>query len=546
MKRTSLLLALCIAGAASLIAATGCKDPLEACGKCGKVSTGDTTISGDARLDGFFKAVGTLGSATASIDADFRGEVEALAEAFGSACAADDAATPCAELSIGDLVAEVKGSIETEIDTQTSAGISVKYEPPKCSANVSVAVEAQAQCEAKADCDVSAECSAGEVAVNCSGQCSGTCDGTCDGELKCEASASVSGTCEGDCSGSCMVTGPAVACEGTCSGTCTVEADMECSGTCDGNCTGTCDGEAVEGVACDGICEGECSAECHIQGSATCEGTCNGECEYTPAEAQCEGTCKGECMAEVDTDGTCSGEPPHCEGSCEGTCSAECTGTVTPPACSAEGSCEASADCQASASAQASASMECTPPSLEIDFKLAVGLDAQAKAEFLAKMEELGVRMVAIAQGMVKLRLLVDADYAASLDIDSPVAIMEAQIDGFVDAGIGDFDVPVGLLPCVIPAFEETLDILDSLINDTTATISGQRRRTREDTRRDIRRRAAARLRGLVRIGGCARRPRARGRPARAQARRGRPEGGQPAAGQPAQGRPEQDQLRQG
>jgi len=475
MKRASLILVLCIAGAAALGAATGCEDILEACGECGKVSTGDTTISGDARLDGFFKAVGTMGSVTASIDADFRAEVEALAEAFGSACADPEADTPCAELSIGDLVAEVKGTIEAEIDANVSGGLSVSYEPPKCAANVSVAVEAQAQCEAKADCEVDVDCSAGELAVTCEGQCAGSCDGECDGgDLKCEAELSASGTCEAECSGSCQLAGPSIECEGTCSGTCTVEAGMECSGTCDGNCTGTCDGDTVDGVACDGVCEGECDAECHMNGSATCEGTCNGECEYTPADGECEGTCKGECMVVVEAGADCGGEPPHCSGSCKGECSAECTGTVTPPSCSAEGSCEASADCQASASAQASASMECSPPSLEIDFQLAAGLDAQAKAEFVAKMEELKLRMAAIAQGMVKLRLLVDADYAASLGIESPVAIMEGQINGFIDAGIDDFDVPVGLLPCVIPAFEETIDILGSLFTDTTATISGQ------------------------------------------------------------------------
>jgi hypothetical protein len=468
-------MAICVLVLGLLGTVIACDELQEVCGPCGKVSTGDTTISGDAKLDGFFKAVGTLGAATATIQGDFRGEIEALAEVFGSACAAEDAATACADLELGDLVAEVKGTIEAEIDANVTGSLSVKYEPPKCSANASVAVEAQAQCEAKAKCDVSTECQAGEVDVTCSGQCSGSCEGECTGgTVTCEVELEVDGTCGAQCQGSCEVKGPSVACEGTCAGTCTVEAGAECTGTCDGNCTGTCDGTDITDAPCAGECEGDCTAQCHIQGSGTCEGTCNGECEYTPADGSCEGSCKGECHAVAEGNVECDGQPLKCEGKCDGSCSAECNGTVTPPSCSAEGSCEASAECKASASAQASASLECTPPSLEVDFSLAAGLDAQAKAEFLAKMEELKLRMVAIVQGMFKLRALVDVDYATEIGIESPITVIEGQIEGFIDLGISEFDVPKGLLPCVIPAFDETIDIMAAVASDTVGTIQGQ------------------------------------------------------------------------
>jgi hypothetical protein len=82
--------------------------------------------------------------------------------------------------------------------------------------------------------------------------------------------------------------------------------------------------------------------------------------------------------------------------------------------------------------------------------------------------------MVAIVQGMFKLRALVDTDYAASIGIESPLAVLETQIQGFIDGGISEFDVPVGLLPCVIPAFNETITILGSVGTDTFATIQGQ------------------------------------------------------------------------
>ena len=456
----------------------------EMCGDCGTVANGDSTISGDARIDGLFTAVGTLCNATASIQTDFRANLEALAVTFGAECAGTAAEgdagagdNACASLSISDLEAQVKAAISGEISANVNGGLHVNYAPPKCSANVSVAVDAEAKCEAKADCDVSADCTAGSVDVNCSGECSGSCSGTCSGGSlpDCKVDVSASGVCEGKCSGSCELQGPSVACEGACNGTCTVEAGVQCTGTCDGNCTGTCDGSDVTGVACAGQCEGQCDAQCHIQGAANCSGSCNGKCEYTPADGSCSGTCKGECRVEVAADATCEGgEAPHCNGTCEGSCSAECNGTVTPPSCDVSGSCDASADCQASASAQASASLECTPPSLEIGFDFNAGMDASAKASFTAKLEELKVRMAAIVQGMFKLRALVDADYAAEIGITSPVDAIKAQVQGFVSADFSSFNVPVGLIPCVVPALQDSIEILGNVVTDTTATVSAQ------------------------------------------------------------------------
>jgi hypothetical protein len=444
-----------------------CDKLSEVCGPCGEVTMGDSTISGDARLDGFFKAVGSLGNGTAKIQADFRANLEDIAAAFDVEGAAD--------MELDALVTAVKGAVEGRISATAEGGLKVEFQPPKCSANVSVAVEAQASCEAKADCEISAECSAGEVDVSCSGACSGSCEGECTGgSLECKAELSATGGCEGKCSGSCEVKGPSVACEGACNGTCTVEAGASCTGECTGNCTGTCDGSTVDGVACAGECEGTCSAECNIQGAANCSGSCNGKCEYTPPDGNCSGSCKGECTVVVETAAECTGEAPKCTGKCEGKCSAECNGTVTPPSCSAEGECSASADCQASASAEASASMECTPPSLDIAFDFQANLDAQAKAEFMADIELFRVKMMAIAQGMFKLRALVDAEYAAEIGIESPVAIIGGQLEAMVSADIGSFDVAPGLIPCVIPAFEDAISIVGSVVTDTAGTISGQ------------------------------------------------------------------------
>jgi len=392
------------------------------CGPCGEVKMGDATISGDARLDGFFKAVGTLGNATASISGEFEAQVAELAAIFD---------VDIEGMSLEDAVAEVKAEINAEINASVSGGLRIKYEPPKCSANVSVAVDAQASCEAKAGCEVSAECSGGELSVECSGQCTGGCDA--------------------ECSGSCSVEVSAV-CEGTCKGSCTMEAGGGCEGTCNGSCSGTCSLQDSEGN-----CKGEC------------DGTCTGSCEPPSAGMECEGECHGECAVEAS--GSCEGK---CEGECSGSCSGGCEGTATPPSCSAEGSCEASADCQASASAEASASLECTPPSLEIDFDFDASLDANAQAAFLAKMKGFKVQMVAMVQGMTKLRALVDADYAAELGIQSPVVVLQGQIEGMLDADFGDFDVPAGKIPCLIPAFEDSIDIIASVTTDTVVVVQGQ------------------------------------------------------------------------
>lgn len=401
-----------------------CDAAEELCGPCGEVKKGDATISGDARLDGFFKAVGTLGNATASLSGDFEAQVAELAAIFE---------VDIEGMALGDAVAEVKGSIEAEISASVSGGLKVKYVPPKCSANVSVAVDAQANCEAKAGCEVDAECSAGEIAVTCEGQCSGGCSAECSGSCAVE----VHGGCSGECKG-----------------TCTMEAGATCEGTCNGTCSGDCSLQDNEGN-CKGECDGDCSGSCELEAQAECSGECHGECVSPSAEVECEGSCEGECSGE-------------CSGGCEG--------TATPPSCSVDAECEASADCQASASAEASASLECTPPSLEIDFQFSADLDGDvsAQAEFLAKMEGFKVQMIAMAQGMTKLRALVDAEYAADIGIQSPVAVLEGQINVMMDAKFSDFDVPKGKIVCLIPAFQDSIEVLGSVVTDTVVVVEGQ------------------------------------------------------------------------
>jgi hypothetical protein len=100
------------------------------CGPCGEVALGDATISGDARLDGFFKAVGTLGNAAATISGDFEDQLDQLAAAFE---------VDVVGMGLAEKVAAVKEQILAEISANVTGELRVGYVPPRCSANLSVA-----------------------------------------------------------------------------------------------------------------------------------------------------------------------------------------------------------------------------------------------------------------------------------------------------------------------------------------------------------------------------------------------------------------------
>jgi hypothetical protein len=151
-----------------------------------------------------------------------------------------------------------------------------------------------------------------------------------------------------------------------CEGSCTAQLDV--AATCEGTCTGTCDGACSLTNAqgdCEGTCEGMCQGSCNteIAAGASCSGKCEGTCEYTAPDGGCEASAEVSCKAEANA-------TVQCDGKCEG--------EVTPP--------EVSVECEASVEAKASASIECTPPTLDISFKWAVGIDGDldAQAEFKA------------------------------------------------------------------------------------------------------------------------------------------------------------------
>ncbi len=448
-KMKNLLYVLILIGSAGILTGGACEDVTEiaegVCGPCGTVANGDATITGMAELDGIFKAVGTLKMSTGSINADFDARVRAMAEGvFGIDVSA---------MATADVVAAIKTEFSAQITGQLEGDIALKYQPPKCEANVNVAVQASAQCEAKLDasCSAEVECDPGKLSFECSGKCEGSCSAECT-IPSCTITVEPG---QANCSGSC---------EGSCSATLDVAA--KCEGKCEGSCSGECSAyvENTEGeMECSGSCSGECQGSCAVEGEAA---------------AECSGSCSGECKIEgPEAEASCTGEL-GCSGECSGECSGGCEGEVKAPKCEGKAECsaDASAKCEAQASAQASASLECTPPSLELDFNLKAGVTAEAKAEFMAKIDKFKVEMVSIIQGMAKLRALVDADAAAELGIDPPTVTIKASVDGFVSAlKAGDIEIEAaGLVLCAIPAFEETASILVNLPGEMQATIALQ------------------------------------------------------------------------
>ncbi|MCA9707717.1 MAG: hypothetical protein KDK70_17840 [Myxococcales bacterium] len=403
------------------------------CGPCGSVIEGEVSIAGNAQVDGFFAAVADLGQITGTVQADFEANIRALAEVWGYA-ELDASAAIDADVVAG-LMAHIRGELMASVD----GGVELVFVPAQCSANVSVAVEASAQCEAQAGCDV--EVDPGEVSVSCEGTCSGSCSGSCSGGFKCEASAGI-------------------ACSGSCSGSCDLSAGGGCEGTCNGDCAGSC-----SVVNADGSCAGRC------------DGMCTGSCELS-AGGSCEGTCHGTCEADAEFD--CNGEPPSCNGSCEGECSGSCQGEARPPSASAE--CEASANCEASASAQASANIECTPPSLDFRFNLAANLTGNAeaavaaRAEFEARLTALRVRGAAILQGFAQLSAIITGEVNGEVVFNpTPLARIQTGFTGVIDlAASGDLEIAPGRIACVIPALEEAAQILGSVATETGGTLAAQ------------------------------------------------------------------------
>ena len=102
-----------------------------------------TTASGDAKIDGFFQAVGTLQDATASVTGDFQGNILALATVYGI-----DVKGGFTAKMVDAVIAAAKANISANVTGRAT----VNCKPPACQASVDVAARAQAQCEVNGGC----------------------------------------------------------------------------------------------------------------------------------------------------------------------------------------------------------------------------------------------------------------------------------------------------------------------------------------------------------------------------------------------------------
>lgn len=423
---------LVLGAAAGVTTLEGCDGENGICGPCGSISTGQLSISGDARLDGFFAALADLQAATGSISGEFDANIVALAEVYGMVEAGADVNVD------GAFVDELIATIRADINGSISGGVSIDYVPARCSASLNVAVEAQASCEANAGCECEAQVDPGQASVACEGKCEGSCSAECMGDIACQAPSA------------------GFECTAMCEGACELTAAASCEGTCRGSCDGTCSLTNAQGE-CEGSCDGMCEGTCEVSGGASCSGTCHGTCRGDFDPGGCEGSVQ-------------------CSGECTGECGGSCEGSFEPPSASAECECEASADCNAQASAQAEANIECTPPSFDLRYEFNGSLDAAGQAAFVARLGELRVRGVAILQGFARARALIDGEVNGEVVFDpAPFARIQGEFSALVSAGLsGEFEIAPGRIDCVIPAIQEAVSVVGEIGTEFTASLSAQ------------------------------------------------------------------------
>ena len=396
-----------------------CPDPGEG------IEAGTASISGLASVDGVFQAVIDVQDAATRIEADLRAELLGLSGLLGVEGAAD--------LSTAELATAVSSSLQAQVSANVEGSLSVVYAPPRCEASV----EATAQVAAECDVDVTE----GSVTASCNGFC--------------EVSADVAAQCEAEGTLKCEGKAPNFACEGACTGSCQLEAAAACSGSCSGTCDGACSvcaGGACEedpnnpGVItnCAGQCMGSCTGECRLEAGGTCEGRCEGSCEYTPASGGCEAGATAKCDASVSAD-------VQCQGGCEG--------EVTAP--------EVSVECQTAVEAKASATLECTPPSVQVEYQFAAGIDADAQADFKVLMEEVKARygaMLAVNAKAGRLNATADSLVSALPNLKGVFNDIEAQ---------GGFSLRVARgLSCAVLELDDAINLAESTGASLTASLS--------------------------------------------------------------------------
>lgn len=385
-----------LSGLAS-VSVTGCDKVEEIAEQCDLtcpadgIIQGNASISGIPSVDSFFAATIDVRNATLELETSLRTELLALATALGIEKPSNDIKT---------LGQQVRDALKAQFSAKLEGGISIGFAPPKCEADLEVAVKASAQCDV--------EVKPGKAEFSCSGSCD--IEASVEAQAQCKASGTLR----------CQVTAPAIKCEGTCAGTCQMEVAAECSGTCSGTCEGNCsacvggecktDGNGVI-TNCAGTCSGSCQGSCEMSAGASCAGKCEGTCEYTAPQGGCEANAAVRCEAKAGVD-----MKVDCKGSCQG--------TIEPPKMKAE--------CEASVKAKARADLKCTPPQLDIDYNFKASIGADGKAEFRALLNVLRLRFAAILALESKAQAVVDAAAGLGKNADTIMSGVKARVEADV------------------------------------------------------------------------------------------------------------------
>jgi hypothetical protein len=385
------------------IAAPGCSELAEQCNlECPDdgILEGNANISGIVSVDSFFGAVINVRDVALQVSGSVRTELEGIAASLQIEGYAD--------MSLDELSAAVVAGLDVQFEKYINidAGLRINYEAPRCEASVEVAVQAAAECDVEAD--------PGSIEAKCMGSC--------------EVSADVAAQCQAEGTLECTGQAPNFQCSGSCRGDCQLEVAAACEGTCNGTCEGEC--SACTGGACQedgmgnitncrGSCTSMCQGTCELEAGGSCSGSCEGECTYDPGGASCEAGATAKCDVSGMADVECQGE---------------CEGSIEPP--------EVSAECQASVDAKANASVECTPPSLSVEFEWgAAAGNPELQAEFKIWLEGFKTRFAGLLAAQAKLEIVGSAavDLVAAADGAVKGALNDIQAGGGLSfkAGIG-------------------------------------------------------------------------------------------------------------
>jgi len=378
------------------------------------VLDGNTSISGVASVDAFFASVNNFRSAADGVSAGIEAQLGLIR----------------ADFELG-ATGNLRTMLEAKVKANIEGELAIDYQPARCAVDARATFEANARCEATV--------TPGEASI----ECMGVCQLDASAKLECDAGAELQ----------CTFTGPTVDCKGECTGTC--EAKLEGSLACDGTCRGTCDGNCSaysnkEGTQCAGSCSGKCTGSCEAkaEAQASCKGTCRGECKVSGPMADCKGSAHAECKATGEAKLMCKGK---------------CEGKFEPP--------QASAECEANARAEAKLNVQCTPPQLNVNYRLKAGVDAMAQAKFEGALKTLiRVRLPALLQITARGNAVGEAGEELGL---AAGAAVKASVDALRgDAGIRakfGLGCALGELPEVKAALATSGDRLVDNLNDSAA-----------------------------------------------------------------------------